>query len=188
MLMKCTFSIFLLLFPLLPFVSFTQQEQEQELLKLINYCRTSPDEFSQKIALPYLDEKGMTNLKESKSLIRTLLKMPPLSPLRMTDDLNKMAKEYAIEMGKKGFTGHRSFTSRFKNNKIKYDFTGENCSYGYNSALDIIMQLLIDKGIPDYGHRKNLLSNDFQYTGISIQPHKKSEWTCVIEFGGIMRD
>lgn len=186
--MKCTVFIFLLLFPLLPFVSYTQQEQEQELLELINYCRTNPDDFSQKVALPYIKEKGLTHLKEGKSLIRTLLKIAPLLPLRMTDDLNQMAEEYALEMGRKGFTGHRSFTSRFKNNNVKYDFTGENCSYGYNSALDIIMQLLIDEGIPDYGHRKNLLSKDFQYTGISIQPHKKSEWTCVIEFGGMLGD
>lgn len=163
---------------------FAQTEAERDLFYLVNYCRTQPKEFLEKIALPYIEANDLKNVNEAKSLIRTLGKQKPLNPLEFSVDLYKMASEYAQEMGNKGFTGHRNVTTRFKKNEVKYAYTGENCSYGYNSPLDIIMQLLIDKGVPDLGHRKNILSKDFKKIGISIQPHKKNEWTCVMDFGG----
>ena len=164
--------------------AYVQTIAERELLDLVNYCRTSPEEFAIRIAIPYIESHNLKQLSESKSLIRALKKQKPLNPLTHTDDLYTMATEYATEMGKKGFSGHRNYSSRFKQNSVKYTYTGENCSYGYDTPVDILMQLLIDQGVPDYGHRKNLLSHQFNYIGIAIQPHKKTTWTCVMNFGG----
>jgi len=163
---------------------FAQTKTELEVHYLLNYCRTQPKEFLEKVALPYIEANELKNVSEVKSLIRTLSKQKPLHSLDFSPDLYQMASEYAQEMGNKGFTGHRNVTTRFKKNEVKYTYTGENCSYGYNTPIDIVMQLLIDKGIPDLGHRKNILSKDFTKIGISIQPHKKNEWTCVMDFGG----
>jgi uncharacterized protein YkwD len=61
---------------------------------------------------------------------------------------------------------------------------GENCSYGYDNALRIVMELLIDEGVGDSGHRKNILDAAFKNVGVSIQPHRTAAWNCVMAFGG----
>lgn len=165
--------------------SFAQSAAENELLKLVNFCRQQPTLFLDSIMLPYLNSNAaLKNLKESKSLVRTLRKQKPLSPLVFAEDLNRMAEKYAKEKGAKGYVGHRNFTKRFKSNSVKYAVYGENCSYGFDTPIDILMQLLIDENVPDLGHRKNILSKEYKYIGISIQPHRKTTWTCVMEFGG----
>lgn len=165
-------------------VLYAQTQDEREVYYLVNYCRTNPKDFLEKVVLPYIEVKELKNVSEAKSLIRALNKQKPLNALEFSEDLYKIASEYAKEMGNKGFTGHRSYTSRFKKNEVKYAYTGENCSYGYNNPLDIVMQLLIDQGVSDLGHRKNILSSNFTKIGISIHPHKKNQWTCVMDFGG----
>jgi uncharacterized protein YkwD len=60
----------------------------------------------------------------------------------------------------------------------------ENCDYGNNKAFDIVMSLLIDEDVPSLGHRENILDPEYKYVGTSIQPHKRYDWNCVIDFGG----
>ena len=64
-----------------------------------------------------------------------------------------------------------------------YYHVGENCSYGYEQAIDIVLTLMIDEGIKDVGHRKNILSEDFNAVGVAIRPHKNYRINCVIDFG-----
>ena len=64
-----------------------------------------------------------------------------------------------------------------------YYHVGENCSYGYDQAIDIVLTLMIDEGIKDVGHRKNILSEDFNSVGVAIRPHKNYRINCVIDFG-----
>ena len=61
------------------------------------------------------------------------------------------------------------------------DVGRENCSYGYSRGIDVVMQLLIDKGVKSLGHRKNLLSNSVGM-GASIQPHKTYAHCAVLDF------
>ena len=64
-----------------------------------------------------------------------------------------------------------------------YNHVGENCSYGYERAIDIVISLLIDKGIKNLGHRNNILSPDFNSIGVAIRPHKTYRVNCVMDFG-----
>jgi uncharacterized protein YkwD len=64
-----------------------------------------------------------------------------------------------------------------------YYHVGENCSYGYDQAIDIVISLLIDEGVPDMGHRKNTLNDQFNSVGVAIRPHKEYRVNCVIDFG-----
>ena len=155
-----------------------------KLLNLVNACRTQPKEFLNDYVLPYLEMHKEENTSYAKSLIRELKSMKPISPLKETSDLKKMASDYALYMGNKGLFGHKQTDLRFKANSIHYEFIGENCSYGFNESMEILMQLLIDEDESDLGHRKNILNPNFQYIGIAIAPHKKLTWNCVMEFGG----
>ena len=64
-----------------------------------------------------------------------------------------------------------------------YQGWAENCSYGYQDALSIVITLLIDDGIKDLGHRKNILNESYNSVGVAIRPHKKYRVNCVIDFG-----
>ncbi|MNE94399.1 hypothetical protein D3C80_1923560 [compost metagenome] len=62
--------------------------------------------------------------------------------------------------------------------------SGENLSFGFSSGLGNVCMLLIDKGVPDLGHRKMILNTSYQLNtvGISIQPHKTYRYCAVIDF------
>jgi uncharacterized protein YkwD len=91
-------------------------------------------------------------------------------------------------MGEKGKVGHTSsngttFENRIRK-KVKSGMIAENCDYGYSEPLDIVMSLLIDDGITNLGHRKNILNPSLNYVGIAIEKHKTYRTTCVMDFAG----
>ncbi|MDC1188954.1 CAP domain-containing protein, partial [Flavobacteriales bacterium] len=127
--------------------------------------------------------------KYIKSLKRDLANQAPLLPLNHQQNLHLFAKHHSKTTGKAGKTGHQSvgfknYTKRIKKLIKIYSYLGENIHYGSTDAKEIVIDLLIDDGIKNLGHRKNILSNTFIYVSTSIQPHKKYGQNCVIEFGG----
>ncbi len=89
-------------------------------------------------------------------------------------------------MGKTGKIGHKSTdgTKTFVRIKryAKGGYMGENCAYGPSDPLAIVMQLLVDDGVPSLGHRKTILSSNYKFVGIAIEPHKKYGHNCVQDF------
>ena len=85
------------------------------------------------------------------------------------------AQCWALESGAKGIIGHDRL-------KCAYGYWAECCDYGSNRAIDIVLSLLIDEGVPDLGHRKIILYGAYQDVGISIQPHAKYRNCTVIDF------
>ena len=103
------------------------------------------------------------------------------------EGLYKASKYHAKDSGKKGIVGHTSsdgtsFSDRLPKYVKGWNRIAENCSYGYNSAVDIVSQLLLDENVPSLGHRKSILNVELQYIGVSIQPHKKYRFNCVMDF------
>lgn len=134
----------------------------------------------------YYNQPNFEKNSYSESLVKDLKQAKPQNLLQFSDDLTKCAKSHAFEMGKVGKVGHdsangKSFSSRLKGcwpNAI----VGENCHYGDEFAIDIIMALLIDDGIKSLGHRKNILSEMYTHFGLSIQKHKSYRFNCVMDF------
>jgi hypothetical protein len=156
-------------------------DEERELILLTNLVRTDGPRFTQNILLPYLEGKKST--RYTRSLIRDLERIKDLEILHPEKDLILVADEHAEISGKRGTTGHQRFDSRYGPLLGKYSEIAENCAYGYVSAADILIQLLIDEDIPSLGHRKNLLNPAFNAIGVSIHPHKKYRYNCVMSFG-----
>ena len=50
---------------------------------------------------------------------------------------------------------------------------GENISYGQDNGKSVITALLVDDGVADRGHRKNLFTDAYGATGIFTGPHKQ---------------
>ena len=158
-------------------------EQEKLVFFYCNLARLNGEKFKQ----TYAAKKLTGNSSYVTSLKRDLSQTKDLPMLYPEKNLCETAKYHAVDMGTHNMTGHNSsdgtsFSQRLK----KYyssSFCGENCSYGYSDALDIVMQLLIDEGVTSLGHRTNILNPKYNAMGTSIQPHKYYSYNCVQDFG-----
>lgn len=158
--------------------------QEKIVILLCNLARMDGNWFSKVVVEPYLD--GRTN-SYIKSLYNDLKNTKNLEMLYPDKGLTAAAEYHAKDMGKTGKVSHKSsdgtdFSSRVHKWCPDYSYIGENCSYGFNEAIDIVMQLLVDDGIESLGHRKNVLNPDFRKVGVSIQPHTVYRFNCVQDF------
>lgn len=157
---------------------------EKQVLLILNLARVNPKKFANTYLKTYADSTKKGNNSYVKSLRSDLLKIKELMPLIPKKDLFEAAQLHAIAMGKTGKVGHDDFEKRTLVHRQKYIALGENCDYGYDNPLTIAMRFLIDEGVSDQGHRKNVLSSDYLFVGISIRPHKKYKYNCVVDFGG----
>lgn len=156
--------------------------EEKKVILLMNLARINGSKFAKSIAMPYIENNGVTPY--TKSLIKQLNNLAELPALQPQKDLYEIARKHATNMGKNGKVGHDNFVNRINPVKQKYYGVFENCDYGFEDALSIVMRLLIDEGLDELGHREAILNSELFYVGVSIQPHTKWKYNCVQEFGG----
>ena len=163
-------------------------EEEKKVVLFMNMARHNGLLFEDTFLKAYLLDNNLESNKYVKSLIRDLKKTKDLQPLQIEEDLTSIAQGHAVKTGNAGRVGHQGFNKRFEPLMGNpYNHVGENCSYGYEKAIDIVLTLLIDEGVADVGHRKNILSEEFNSVGVAIRPHKGYRVNCVIDFGRQIR-
>ena len=161
--------------------SITQlSSEEKNVIKLINLARMYPKQFAKNYVAKYDEKKtgfdyGPAYAKDKASLITNLNALKPLKPLIFDNEMYDLAKCWCVESGKSGAIGHNRKT-------CKSGYNGECCSYGFSGALDIVMQLMIDNGVPGYGHRKIILTPYYTKIGIKNGSHKEYSFVSVIDF------
>jgi uncharacterized protein YkwD len=159
-------------------------QEEKKVILFMNMARHDGQLFSETFLDRFIQENRLQSNSYIRTLRRDLKKTQGLPPLQPEKDLTAVAQEHAQRSGKKGTTGHGSFKKRFEHLMGRpYTHVGENCSYGYERAIDIVVSLLIDEGIKDLGHRKNILAPDFNSVGVALRPHKTYRVNCVMDFG-----
>ncbi len=159
-------------------------EEEKKVILFMNMARHDGPLFAQTFLTTYIKENHLRNSSYIRSLNQDLEGVAGLVPLQPERDLTASALEHALKSGKEGRTGHQGFNKRFEpllGNP--YMHVGENCSYGYETAIDIVISLLIDEGVKNQGHRNNILSVDFNSIGVAIEPHLTYRTNCVMDFG-----
>ncbi len=65
---------------------------------------------------------------------------------------------------------------------------GENISDGRSDAREVVVQLIVDDGIPSRGRRKNFFSPDFRVVGVACGPHSEYRAMCVTTFASGYED
>jgi uncharacterized protein YkwD len=163
------------------------QSHEDEVLKLLNTVRANPKAFITSHVNTYLKARDLNNNRYAKSLVADLKKCHKMGELKSAKVLNAVAQMHALDMGKTGSVGHTSsdgtpFSERLRKKAKAGGMIAENCDYGHEEPLDIVMALLIDDGIKSLGHRKNILEPAYQWIGIAIAPHKIYRVNCVLDF------
>ena len=156
--------------------------EEKELIYIFNMMRMDPQLFCRTVVKLYPNKKGLIyleTLEEYKSLLEDMAEKKPLPLLYPDADLFASAKCHATTSGEKGYVGHERQSAQCRKNK---KFDAECCDYGRYTALDILMGLLIDEGVPGLGHRWACLG-PYNRIGVSIQPHKSYGKNAVLDFG-----
>lgn len=159
-------------------------EEEKKVVLFMNMARHDGPLFAETFLQAYIQDNQTAMTSYVRSLFRDLKKTSGLVPFKVEEDLTAVAQGHATKMGESGRVGHQDFKKRFDPLMGQpYDHVGENCSYGYAQAIDIVLSLLIDEGVSDKGHRNNMLNQEFNSVGVAIRPHKNYRVNCVIDFG-----
>jgi uncharacterized protein YkwD len=158
--------------------------QEQEVVRYLNLARVNPKAFAEQ----YIAPKRNTS-PAAEECYQQMMQTGPLSILRPSRALSLAAQEHAAKMGAAGKTGHYGTDGSSPFDRIKkygqFDIVAsENCAYGYSDPLAIVTGLLIDEGVPDRGHRKNILMKPLRFVGVGIRPHSTYGINCVQDFAG----
>jgi uncharacterized protein YkwD len=61
---------------------------------------------------------------------------------------------------------------------------GENISYGVSNPRQIVISLIVDAGVSNRGHRKNIFHPGFGVAGIASGSHVRYGTMCVMDFAG----
>ncbi|RLD67149.1 MAG: CAP domain-containing protein [Bacteroidetes bacterium] len=159
---------------------------EKEVILYMNLARLDGSWFIEHIYNKKISFVNKFSISYRKSLVIDLKEVKDLPMLNPAKGLTKSARYHAKDMGTIGDIGHKSSdgTSTFVRIK-KYaqgGYMAENCQYGHEEAIDIVLDLLIDDGISSLGHRKNILNSNFSYVGVAIEPHKVYRVNCVQDF------
>lgn len=158
------------------------KEDEVNLLIYINKVRTNPKRFCEQ----YLTNPNKSPAEEE--LYSLLLSMEPISKLVTSAELYYISLNHAKDLGENKIAGHESsngqnMEQRLLNNGINTNVFAENCIFGYNDPIEIILKLLIDEDNDNRNQRKIILGKDFNMVGISIEPHSGEFcWSCIQDF------
>jgi uncharacterized protein YkwD len=137
-----------------------------------------------------MTEEGWSAVEDA---IKFLQATKPLPPLRLSQGLYLAAQSHVKDQSSSGGVGHKGSDSTFIEERAKPYGTwqggiGENITYGNDSARERILTWLIDDGFPSRGHRRRLLSNDYNVAGISCGAHPEFSAMCVLTLAGGFTD
>lgn len=92
-----------------------------------------------------------------------------------------------LSLGPQGVTGHdgtdgSSMTDRIERYGEWGGHVGENISFGSKSGKAAILQLIVDDGVRNRGHRANCFNADYKLVGIASGTHTEYGSVCVMDF------
>ncbi|HXT63395.1 MAG TPA: CAP domain-containing protein [Pyrinomonadaceae bacterium] len=121
--------------------------------------------------------------------IKFLQSVKPLPPLSFSQGLYLAAQSHVKDQSSRGGLGHKGSDNTFIEERVKpfgswQGGIGENITYGDDSARERILTWLIDDGVPSRGHRRRLLSTDYNVAGISCGSHPEFSAMCVLDLAG----
>jgi len=177
-------------------------ELEREVIFELNKVRSNPKQYSKEFledlysaykgkvfAYPgqesTLTKEGNGALMECIQVLRNTAPVPILNP---AEGLAKASK-LLVNDQQFGGIGHITRKGLTPQDRIeKYGewniCSGEDITYGNFEARQIVIALLIDDGVPDRGHRKNILNPKSRYVGVSFGKHPSYQVMCVIDYTG----
>ncbi len=151
--------------------------REKEMIKEINLVRSNPKgyiplvrEYRKQVENTTFTDPNFAKeeLKAIEDLIKELELMSPIAILQPREQLHNTAKKHGDELKSLNKTGHVGADGSYPWDRITRDDAeledgNENLVGGPEEVRQSVMLLLVDSGIPGYGHRKTLLNPTWKY-------------------------
>ena len=175
---------------------------EAQVLDELNQARSDPKGYATTMAelrryyrgrllelpgqVPLLTIEGPRALDEA---VRALRATRPAARFAASRGMSRAARGHAEDIGPRGITSHTGSNGSDPFARLQccgawQDSAGENIQYGGRNAHEVVVQLLVDDGVPSRGHRKNILEPRFRTVGIGCGRHARLRTVCVIDFAG----
>lgn len=174
-------------------------QNERGVLEELNLARTRPSEYAS-----YVEEhkrnfkgyfvvvvdgrkakvsEGIQAVDEAIEFLKSAVPVPALSD---SGALTLSARDHVKDLGPRGMTGHVGTdgsqpVDRIRRYAAPRTVSGEIISFGPVSPRSIVIQLIVDDGVPGRDHRKSIFDADFRYAGIAIGPHQNRDYMCVVD-------
>jgi hypothetical protein len=160
--------------------------QEKEHYYWLNFSRTNPKLFWDSAVQPILDQFPNLSGDNANSLKQELSNNNILPRLSLNKTLIGLSKNQANDNLNQGRLNHTNsigirFDQRLKDAQIKR-CAAENLVTGPPNMLFTLVLLYLDIGLPELGHRKNLLNNNYTEIGIGAATKSGELYFIVQDF------
>ncbi|HJV91081.1 MAG TPA: CAP domain-containing protein [Holophagaceae bacterium] len=134
--------------------------------------------------VPLRTQEGVAALDEAIAFLESA---SSAGPLRFNEGLWQAARELAQDQARTGGVGHvgsqgSRLRERLDRQGTLSSTAGECISYGPEDPRMIVLQLLIDDGVPDRGHRRTIFNPDLHQAGAALASHAQWGQVCVVDF------
>jgi uncharacterized protein YkwD len=134
---------------------------------------------------PFLrTEEGAPAVQEAIAALRAAR---PVEGLQWSPGLARAASDHVRDQGPVGGTEHQGTDGSDPARRMERygqwrGAVAENIAYGENPAREVVVQLLIDDGVPSRGHRDALLDPGWGVTGVACGRHRDYGQMCVMDY------
>jgi uncharacterized protein YkwD len=166
-------------------------ETEKEVLNELNLIRKNPSYYANLLEELKTNStnKFVEGDKAINDAIKALRSSTPMTQFSPSLGMSKAARDHLEDLA---FSGGKSHLGSDKSNPFnrmnRYgkwrSVAGENISYNSVTPKDIVLELIIDDGIPSRGRRLNVLNPNYSVCGIACGKHKVYKNLCVITLAG----
>ena len=180
-------------------VSFLSQ-LEREIVDEMNLARTEPQKYAAfiedfkkyykgtNLSIPgrqtLITAEGTAAVDEAISFLRAA---KPLPAFQISKGVCSAAADHVRDLVAKGLTGHKGSDGSTPNARLdrygRWDMAvGENIVYDVSTARQIVIGFLIDDGVANRGHRRNIFDSKYRIAGISVSNSAGAGALGVINF------
>ncbi|HMF57792.1 MAG TPA: CAP domain-containing protein [Pyrinomonadaceae bacterium] len=175
---------------------------EREVMNELNMARTHPQQYAAIVDewRKYYSGKqftrpgrqsittwdGLAALDECVNFLRSA---SPIQPLQSAKGLHLAALDHARDLSTSGITGHRGSDGSMPEQRVErfgrwMSSIGETIVYDVDTARAMVINLLIDDGVPGRGHRMNIFNPGYTTAGVAVGTQTSFGAKCVIDFVG----
>jgi len=174
------------------FAGARERSLDSDVLYELNLARTQPQAYARTLQTAARLSRASGAYDDPAAFaeaIDFLERQPALPPLGADPALEDAALAHADYQGPQGGFGHQgpggeSLGERLHRNGAFASFMAEDISYGYANPREVVLQLIVDAGVPGRGHRNNIFNPAFREAGVACGPHRVYGAMCVVDFAG----
>lgn len=133
---------------------------------------------------PLRTEEGLVAYDEAIAFLESVR---PVGPLRFNEGLALAARRHARDLGPRGGLEHGGSDGSRLSDRLNrlgawHGLIAEAIGTLEEDPRQVVIQLLVDDGVPDRGHRRSLFNPDLHQAGAGSAPHRDYKVVTVIDY------